>query len=153
MDALVTDLLSQLSLCALTSSPPTMAAPGAPSADPALPEPNQAPPEPNQALPEPLTPRELDVLALLCGGLTNAEIAEELGVAIGTIKFYTGQIYGKLGVRNRVMAVDRARRDPKGRTCHSGMQLGRNPPHGWRERRDGTGVLGIVSDGFPPTRE
>ena len=66
-------------------------------------------PEPNQSLSEPLTPRELDVLILLCAGLTNAEIADELNVAVGTIKFHTGQIYGKLGVRNRVMAVARAR--------------------------------------------
>lgn len=89
---LTADLLSQLLL------PPAIT----PPSPPAL-------PEPNQALVEPLTPRELDVLALLCDGLTNGEIADELGVAIGTIKFYTGQIYGKLGVRNRVTAVDRAR--------------------------------------------
>jgi ATP/maltotriose-dependent transcriptional regulator MalT len=65
--------------------------------------------ESKQPLVEPLTPRELEVLALLCDGLTNSEIADELGVAVGTIKFYTGQIYGKLGVRNRVTAVARAR--------------------------------------------
>ena len=58
---------------------------------------------------EPLTPRELDVLIKLCDGQTNSEIADELGIALGTVKFYTGQIYGKLGVRNRVTAVARAR--------------------------------------------
>ena len=96
---LTADLLSQLLLPPpITPTPPT----------PTLPEP--AAPKPNQALVEPLTPRELEVLALMCDGLTNGEIADELGVAIGTIKFYTGQIYGKLGVRNRVKAVARARR-------------------------------------------
>ena len=38
-------------------------------------------------------------------GLTNPEIAERLIIATGTVKYYTGQIYGKLGVRNRVEAV------------------------------------------------
>ncbi len=37
------------------------------------------------------------------------KIAAELVIAIGTVKFYTSQIYGKLGVRNRVTAVARAR--------------------------------------------
>ena len=66
-------------------------------------------PESTEALVEPLTPRELEVLKLICVGQTNGEIADELGIAIGTVKFYTGQIYGKLGVRNRVTAVARAR--------------------------------------------
>ncbi|MEN8172038.1 MAG: tetratricopeptide repeat protein [Chloroflexota bacterium] len=67
------------------------------------------PTEPTQNLIQPLTPREFDVLKLLCEGLTNSEIADELVLAIGTVKFYSGQIYRKLGVRNRVMAVTRAR--------------------------------------------
>jgi LuxR family maltose regulon positive regulatory protein len=50
----------------------------------------------------------LDVLTLLCLGQTNGEIADQLDIAIGTVKFYTGQIYSKLGVRNRVTAVARA---------------------------------------------
>jgi ATP/maltotriose-dependent transcriptional regulator MalT len=92
LDALVADLLYQLSL-PLTSI----------SEDAPLPT------APVQDLIEPLTPRELDVLKLLCEGLTNQEFADELVLAIGTVKYYTGQIYGKLGVRNRVSAVARAR--------------------------------------------
>lgn len=65
-------------------------------------------PESAETLVEPLTPRELEVLKLICVGQTNGEIATELGIAIGTVKFYTGQIYGKLRVRNRVTAVARA---------------------------------------------
>lgn len=83
------DLFDQLSL------PPTTAA-----LEPA--------PESAETLVEPLTPRELDVLQLLCQGQTNSEIADQLGIASGTVKFYTSQIYGKLGVRNRVEAVARA---------------------------------------------
>ena len=94
LDHLVADLLHQLLL------PPTTA-----SEEQATPIPTES----AQALVEPLTARELDVLKLLCEGLTNREIADELILAIGTVKFYTGQIYGKLGVRNRVTAVARAR--------------------------------------------
>jgi predicted ATPase/DNA-binding CsgD family transcriptional regulator len=64
---------------------------------------------PDQPLIEPLTERELQVLHLIAAGLTNAEIAEQLIIAIGTVKSYTGNIYGKLGVRSRTQAVARAR--------------------------------------------
>ena len=64
--------------------------------------------EPPQLV-EPLTAREIEVLQLLAEGLTNPEIAERLIIATGTVKYYTGQIYGKLAVRNRVEAVARGR--------------------------------------------
>jgi predicted ATPase/DNA-binding CsgD family transcriptional regulator len=67
-------------------------------------------PEPaEQSLVEPLTPREMQVLGLIAAGLSNSAIAEELVLAVGTVKWYTGQIYGKLGVSNRTQAVARAR--------------------------------------------
>ncbi len=62
-----------------------------------------------QPLVEPLTPREMQVLGLIAAGLSNSAIAEELVLAVGTVKWYTGQIYGKLGVSNRTQAVARAR--------------------------------------------
>jgi ATP/maltotriose-dependent transcriptional regulator MalT len=37
----------------------------------------------------------------------NRDIAEELIIALGTVKSYTNQIYGKLSVQNRVQAVTR----------------------------------------------
>lgn len=58
---------------------------------------------------EPLSTRELDVLRLIAAGLTNREIAEALFVSPETVKKHTGNIYGKLGVHNRVEAVTRAR--------------------------------------------
>jgi predicted ATPase/DNA-binding CsgD family transcriptional regulator len=61
------------------------------------------------ALIEPLTEREVEVLALMAEGRSNPEIAAQLILAVGTVKFYTSAIYGKLGVRNRVEAVRRAR--------------------------------------------
>lgn len=60
------------------------------------------------SLVEPLTGRETEVLQLLAEGLSNPEIAERLILAVGTVKYYTSEIYGKLGVRNRVEAVRRA---------------------------------------------
>jgi DNA-binding CsgD family transcriptional regulator len=64
---------------------------------------------PEQPLIEPLTRRELEVLHLLAAGLTNQQIADRLVVAIGTVKYHTAQIYGKLGVHNRTQAVAQAR--------------------------------------------
>ena len=58
---------------------------------------------------EPLTEREREVLRLIGTGATNAEIAAQLIVSIGTVKWYTTQIYGKLGVKSRVHALVRSR--------------------------------------------
>ena len=63
----------------------------------------------NQALPDPLTEREVEVLHLVASGLTNRQIATELILSRGTVKYYTSQIYSKLGVSNRTQAVAQAR--------------------------------------------
>ena len=60
-------------------------------------------------LEEPLSERELEVLALLASGRTNAEIARDLFVALGTVKSHLNNIYRKLGAANRAEAVTRAR--------------------------------------------
>lgn len=61
-----------------------------------------------QPLVEPLTDRELEVLQLLCDGCTNQQIADELVIAVSTVKKHAGNIYGKLDVNNRTQAVLRA---------------------------------------------
>lgn len=61
------------------------------------------------ALVEPLTPRELEILASLADGWSNAEIAERHFVSVNTVKTHLRQIYGKLQVTRRVQAVTRAR--------------------------------------------
>ncbi len=60
-------------------------------------------------LDEPLSERELEILTLLASGRTNAEIAKDLFVAIGTVKSHVNNIYRKLGAANRAEAVTRAR--------------------------------------------
>jgi LuxR family maltose regulon positive regulatory protein len=63
----------------------------------------------SSSLSEPLTPREMEVLALLARHLTNRQIAEELVISPGTVKTHTLRIYRKLDVRGRQQAVARAR--------------------------------------------
>jgi len=49
-----------------------------------------------------LTERELDIVALVAEGRTNAEIGAELFITAGTVKTHLLHIHQKLGVRNRV---------------------------------------------------
>jgi LuxR family maltose regulon positive regulatory protein len=60
------------------------------------------------SLVEPLTEREVEVLRLIVAGLTNAEIADELYIAISTVKSHVNHIYGKLAVEHRTQAVIKA---------------------------------------------
>jgi ATP/maltotriose-dependent transcriptional regulator MalT len=60
-------------------------------------------------LEDPLSERELEVLSILASGKTNSEAAVDLFVSVGTVKSHTGNIYRKLGVRNRAEALNRAR--------------------------------------------
>ncbi len=62
-----------------------------------------------QGLVEPLTEREIEVLRLIATGQSNPAIAEELMVAVGTVKAHTSSIYRKLDVANRTQAVAYAR--------------------------------------------
>jgi LuxR family transcriptional regulator, maltose regulon positive regulatory protein len=58
---------------------------------------------------EPLTRRELEVLGLLAAGRTNREIAEELVLALDTVKKHVSHVLDKLGAANRTQAAARAR--------------------------------------------
>ena len=56
-----------------------------------------------------LTRRERQVLEQLARGRSNAEIAQELGIATQTVRNYITSVYEKIGVRSRVEAVVWAR--------------------------------------------
>jgi LuxR family transcriptional regulator, maltose regulon positive regulatory protein len=61
------------------------------------------------SLVEPLSDRELEVLRLLAAGKRNQQIAEELVVAVNTVKKHITHILDKLGAVNRTEATARAR--------------------------------------------
>ena len=56
-----------------------------------------------------MSEREIEVLTLLASGKTNSEVAGDLFVSVGTVKSHTGNIYRKLGAKNRAEALTRAR--------------------------------------------
>ena len=63
----------------------------------------------NALLVEPLSPREIDVLRLLNTSLTSTEIADELVIAVSTVRTHIKNIYSKLGVNRRLAAVEVAK--------------------------------------------
>jgi DNA-binding NarL/FixJ family response regulator len=52
-----------------------------------------------------LTSREADVLVLMAQGLSNQEIAGNLGVSVETVRTHVKRVYAKTGARDRVHAV------------------------------------------------
>jgi DNA-binding CsgD family transcriptional regulator len=58
----------------------------------------------------PLTPRELQVLALLAEGMSNKAIARRLGISVHTAKFHVGALIDKLDAVGRTDAVAHAAR-------------------------------------------
>lgn len=63
-----------------------------------------------RAHPHGLTTREMEVLALLCHGMRNAEIAKQLSRSIRTVDHHLASAFGKLGVESRLEAIQAAQR-------------------------------------------
>ena len=52
-----------------------------------------------------LTRREQQVARLIVRGLSNKEVARELGLSAGTVKLHVHRIFQKTGVRNRYSLI------------------------------------------------
>lgn len=76
------------------SAPPTASAPASPAGQPLI---------------EPLNEREIEVLRHISAGLSNQEIADEMVLAVSTVKWYLRNIYDKLQVNRRTQALAKAR--------------------------------------------
>jgi DNA-binding NarL/FixJ family response regulator len=64
-----------------------------------------------EATPRPaLTPREVEILALVGEGLSNKAIARRLSISAHTVKYHLEAVFAKLGVRSRAEAVTRGLR-------------------------------------------
>lgn len=63
----------------------------------------------SNALTEPLSPRELEILRMVCAGASNREIGGALFITEGTVKNHLSNIFGKLNVRDRTQAALRAK--------------------------------------------
>ena len=72
-------------------------------------KPTRSAPTQQPQLIEPLTERERKILTMLNTDLTGPEIAQTLFVALSTVRFHTKNIYAKLGVSNRMAAVNQAK--------------------------------------------
>jgi LuxR family maltose regulon positive regulatory protein len=64
---------------------------------------------PGSKMIDPLTERELEILRLIAGGHSNAEIGQRLYLALSTVKGHNVRIFNKLQAQNRTEAVARAR--------------------------------------------
>ncbi|WP_233507336.1 response regulator transcription factor [Spongiactinospora gelatinilytica] len=52
-----------------------------------------------------LSERELRVLELIAHGLSNTQIAQEVGLSVSTVKNRVSDLFAKLGIRDRAQAV------------------------------------------------
>ncbi|MFC1879740.1 LuxR C-terminal-related transcriptional regulator [Chloroflexota bacterium] len=64
---------------------------------------------PSQQLVDPLSERELEILTLIAAGLKNKEIAEQLIISLNTVLYHIKNIYRKLGVNKRTLAIAKAK--------------------------------------------
>jgi len=80
-----------------------------------------------------LSKRELDVLALVAKGLSNAQISKTLFISLQTVKIHLNHVFHKLNVKNRTQAAllfaGYKTQDAGQKTSDSRYPLGRSPNH------------------------
>ena len=59
---------------------------------------------------DPLSERELEVVSLMADGLSNAEIAQALYIALSTVKVHSRNLFDKLDVSSRTQAIRQAQK-------------------------------------------
>jgi len=102
------EALSQRLAAALAAAPDIRVAERGETADVALVLPEAA--QRAEATDSTLTPRELEVLALVAEGASNKLIARRLGISVHTAKFHVGSLIDKLDATGRTDAVAQAAR-------------------------------------------
>lgn len=102
------ELAQRLAVALATVPDLRLAAPGEP-VDVVLIHPSEAV-EHGEAVDSVLTPRELEVLALVAEGASNKTIARRLGISVHTAKFHVGSLIDKLDATGRTDAVTQAAR-------------------------------------------
>lgn len=74
-----------------------------------------------------LTPRELQIAALVCQGFRNGSIAKSLDITPGTVKTHVSNIYRKVKVRSKITMlltfVSEAQACSARRACAESVQL------------------------------
>ncbi|MFZ0544391.1 MAG: LuxR C-terminal-related transcriptional regulator [Candidatus Promineifilaceae bacterium] len=73
------------------------------------PRPTLPPAAPSHSQVEPLSKRELEILTLIAAGLKSKEIAEQLVISLNTVLYHNKNIYSKLGVHKRTLAIAKAK--------------------------------------------
>jgi DNA-binding CsgD family transcriptional regulator len=71
-----------------------------------------------------LSSRETQVLDLVSNGMTNVEVASQLGIGVHAVKFHLASIYRKLGVGNRTEATSVYLRSGAGAAGEAGRAEG-----------------------------
>ena len=89
---------------------------------------SRRPPGRASEAPDGLTPREVEVLALIAEGRSNAEVAASLFVSEATVKTHVNHLLAKTGMRDRAQLVGYAFRRAWPRPDAIGPDLERGPP-------------------------
>lgn len=56
-----------------------------------------------------ITPREVEILALMAEGYMNKEIGKQLNISVETVKKHVKNIFFKTGAQNRIEALNKTR--------------------------------------------